>query len=52
MNVDLPYPFDQYSGDLLCPLCGEPLEISIERTEHGAEPVSRCAECMTLTDIG
>jgi hypothetical protein len=40
------------SGDLLCPLCGEPLEVIIERTEYGAEPVGRCAQCITLIDIG
>lgn len=44
-------PVDQLSGDLLCPLCGEPVEVRIERTEYGAEPVGFCAQCSTLVEI-
>jgi hypothetical protein len=42
---------DQLSGDLLCPLCGEGLDIIIERTEHGAEPVGQCALCTAIVEI-
>jgi len=44
-------PFDQLSGDLLCPMCGEPLEITIQRTDCGAEPVGQCALCIATVEI-
>lgn len=44
-------PVDQLSGDLLCPLCGEPLEIRMDRTEYGVEPVGVCAACITCVEI-
>lgn len=46
-----PLPVDSFSGDLLCPLCGEPLEVRITRTEYGAEPEGLCADCCTLVEI-
>ena len=47
-----PIPVCDFSGDLLCPLCGEPLEIIIQRTEYGAETAGRCADCVTIVEIG
>lgn len=42
---------DLCSGDLLCPMCGEPMEVAIERTEYGAQPVGRCADCISTVDL-
>lgn len=38
-------------GDLTCPLCGEPVELRLERTEDGAEQVGRCANCIAIVEI-
>lgn len=42
---------DQLTGDLLCPLCGEPIDLRLDRTEYGSEWVGVCAACNTTVDV-
>lgn len=46
-----PLPVCQFSGDLLCPICGAEIDVRVERTEDGWETQGHCAECVTVVEI-
>jgi hypothetical protein len=48
--VTQPGPTDT-TDDLFCPLCGQPVPLTLQLTEYGAEPAGECFDCNAIVEV-